>query len=417
MFFRIILKYILGYINIKIEGYSVEKLINICIKNGMLLWNIKRSKSTIVYANVGVKEFREIVRIAKKNGCKIKIINKKGLPFLLHRYKKRKIFFILIIAILFALVALSQFIWNIKIEGNEKIESSQITQILENKGIKLGTAKRNIDKQKIINEIRLERSDIAWIGIDIEGTNLIVKIVETNAKPEIVNEEDYCNVVATKDAQIVKISAQNGIPLVKEESVVTKGDILIAGWIEGKYTGTRYVHANGEVMAKVWYTKKEEVLLNQVIEQETGIKENRYKLKINKFEINLFKRLPKFEKYDTIETEKKLKIFSNFYLPIELIQITYKEKLESQITYGIEEAKDIGRKKAEEELQNEINNTNVLQKYENAYVNSNSVTIELTYEVLENIGTKEKIVFWKDEKVWKKKVLKCTQKIESFLQN
>ena len=46
-----------------------------------------------------------------------------------------------------------------------------------------------------------------------------------------------------------------------------------------------------------------------------------------------------------------------------------------------------------EELQNEINNTNVLQKYENAYVNSNSVTIELTYEVLENIGTKEKIVF------------------------
>ena len=172
----------------------------------------KRSKSTIVYANVGVKEFREIVRIAKKNGCKIKIINKKDFHFYYIDTKKEKIIFILIIAILFALVALSQFIWNIKIEGNEKIESSQITQILENKGIKLGTAKRNIDKQKIINEIRLERSDIAWIGIDIEGTNLIVKIVETNAKPEIVNEEDYCNVVATKDAQIVKISAQNGIP-------------------------------------------------------------------------------------------------------------------------------------------------------------------------------------------------------------
>ena len=87
MFFRIILKYILGYINIKIEGYSVEKLINICIKNGMLLWNIKRSKSTIVYANVGVKEFREIVRIAKKNGCKIKIINKLFFLFFFYKYK------------------------------------------------------------------------------------------------------------------------------------------------------------------------------------------------------------------------------------------------------------------------------------------------------------------------------------------
>ena len=157
MFFRIILKFSIKAIMVIIICTTVEKLINICIKNGMLLWNIKRSKSTIVYANVGVKEFREIVRIAKKNGCKIKIINKKGLPFLLHRYKKRKIIFILIIAILLALVALSQFIWNIKIEGNEKIESSQITQILENKGIKLGTAKRNIDKQKIINEIRLDQ--------------------------------------------------------------------------------------------------------------------------------------------------------------------------------------------------------------------------------------------------------------------
>ena len=32
MFFRILIKYILGYINIKIEGYFVEKFINKCIK-------------------------------------------------------------------------------------------------------------------------------------------------------------------------------------------------------------------------------------------------------------------------------------------------------------------------------------------------------------------------------------------------
>ena len=53
MFFRIILKYILGYINIKIEGYSVEKLINICIKNGMLLWNIKEVKVQLYMQMLG----------------------------------------------------------------------------------------------------------------------------------------------------------------------------------------------------------------------------------------------------------------------------------------------------------------------------------------------------------------------------
>ena len=106
--------------------------------------------------------------------------------------------------------------------------------------------------------------------------------MEAEAKPEIINEEDYCNIIATKDAQIVKISAQNGIPVVKQDDVVTKADILIAGWIDGKYTGTRYVHAEGEVKAKVWYTEKEKVALNQVIEEKTGNTEEKYKIKINK---------------------------------------------------------------------------------------------------------------------------------------
>lgn len=160
--------------------------------------------------------------------------------------------------------------WNIRVEGNNKINQSEIVSMLEQKGLKVGTLKSRVNSQEIINEIRLERADIAWIGISIEGTNAIVKIVEAEAKPEIINEEDYCNIIATKDAQIVKISAQNGIPVVKQDDVVTKGDILIAGWIDGKYTGTRYVHAEGEVKAKVWYTEKEKVALNQMIEEKTG---------------------------------------------------------------------------------------------------------------------------------------------------
>ena len=53
--------------------------------------------------------------------------------------------------------------------------------------------------------------------------------------------------------------------LSKHGDVVQKGTILIGGWIEGKYTGTRYVHAKGEVEAKVWYSKKEKIYLHQDI--------------------------------------------------------------------------------------------------------------------------------------------------------
>ena len=45
---------------------------------------------------------------------------------------------------------------------------------------------------------------------------------------------------------------------------------------------------------------------------------------------------------------------------------------------------------AKKQLNNE---QEILQKYVNTYVNSDFVEVEVTYEVLENIGTKEKIVF------------------------
>ena len=379
MFFRILFRYILGYIRIRIEGYSVEKLINVCLKNKIFFWNIKREKSTIIYTNIGVKEFKDLIQIARQTGCRVKILNKKGMPFLLNKYKKRKIIFFFLLILIILLMVLSQFIWNIKIVGNEEISTTEIAAVLEEKGIKIGVLKNNIDKQKVINEIRLERNDIAWIGIDIQGTNITVEIVETSTKPEIVNEEDYCNIVSNKDAQIVKISAQNGIPAVKEGDVVTKGDILIKGWIDGKYTGTRYVHAQGEVKAKVWYTQKERIPLKQVIESFTGNEEKKYKIKLNNFTINLFKTLSKFEKYDTIEADNKLRIFSNFYLPIDLIKITNKEKVEEEITYGTEEAKQIGIQKASEKIEEQIQDEEVLQKYIDSYANKDYVDVEVTY--------------------------------------
>lgn len=186
----------------------------------------------------------------------------------------------------------------------------------------------------------------------------------------------------------------SGIPAVKEGDIVTKGDILIKGWMDGKYTGTRYVHASGEIKAKVWYEEKEQVPLNQVVERFTGNEEQKYKIKINNFTINFFKTLSKFEKYDTIETNNKLKIFSNFYLPIELIKVTNKEKEEEKITYGIEEAKQIGIQKATEKIEKQLpEESEVLQKYINFYANKDYIEVDVTYEVLENIGTKEKIVF------------------------
>lgn len=193
---------------------------------------------------------------------------------------------------------------------------------------------------------------------------------------------------------IVKVNALNGTPLVKEGNTVKQGSILVGGWLEGKYTGMRYVHANGSVTAKVWYSQKERIELKQVKKEHTGIQENKYSVRINNFRINFYKTLSKLKNYDTIEEIKKIKLFSDFYLPIEILKTTNYENVESNIEYSKEEAKQIGIERAKETLDKQVNNKeDILNTYINYNETEQFIETEVIYEVLEEIGTKEKVVF------------------------
>ena len=387
------IQYLSGYVDIVIEGYYIEKFINICNNEHIELWNIKRENAIKLHTSVEIKNFKLLRNICKKTKCKIKIEKKSGLPFVIKKYKKRKVFIIILLIIIMGIITLSNFIWNIEVEGNSNIPKEELISLASKYGLSVGQWKGKVDEKDVINKIRLERDDIAWVGIDIKGTNAIIKIVEADKKPEIIDEDEYCNIVADKDAMITKVSAQNGTPLVKAGDIVKKGDTLIAGWLEGKYTGKQYVHSHGDIQAKVWYTTTEKIDLKETKKVETGNTENKYSVKINNFEINLFKSLPKFQKYDTINENKKLKLFSNFYLPFEIVKYTYTEYEENTVVHSIEEAKQMGVDKAAETLKENIEGKEILDKQVTVKQYNNYIEVQVTYEVEENIGVEGKIVF------------------------
>lgn len=368
MFLKIIFSHLLGYLRITVEGYYIERFINICKNKKVTIWNLKRNKDICLYLNVRINEFKNIRDVAKKTKCKIKIKSKKGLPFLLHKYKKRKIFGILLILVAFFIWLSSNFVWNVDIFEENGNDLVNIRQDLENVGLKIGNLKSKIDTKQIINKIRLERKDIAWIGIELKGTNAIVKIVKSDEKPEIIDENEYCSIISNKAGVITKINAQSGTANVKVGDTVREGDTLINGWMEGKFTGIRYVHAKGEIEAKVWHTKNKKVLYNTIEKVETGNTENKYEIKFNNFKINLYKKLSKFEIYDTIETENKIRLFSDFYLPISVLKKINKELKEENKQYTLEEAKNIGIEELQNELDNEIEDKNsIVNKNINTY--------------------------------------------------
>lgn len=355
---KIAISYILGYVRITVEGYYIERFINFCISNKILIWNIKRQKSGgKLLLNVGINDFKKLGKIAKKTRCKIKINKKRGLPFILNRYRKRKIFALFLIIITALIIVSSNYIWNIEIQVEEGEQIDGIEQELAEAGLTIGKNKNKIQSSKVIQYIRLKRKDISWMGIELKGTNAIVKLVKAKEAPEIIDENDYTNIVASKGGIISKIVAQNGTAKVKVGDTVEKGTVLIEGIMQGKYTELRHVHSIGEIEAKVWYSKVKRIYYRNEEKQYTKNEENKYSIKINDFKINFYKTLSKFEIYDTIETEKKVKIFSNLYLPISLIKTTNKEQVNIEKQYSLEEAKTIAIEQARQELNTEIGET------------------------------------------------------------
>ena len=116
MYIRLLVRLLMGYVRIEVEGYYIERFINICTNRKILIWNLKREKGVKLYLNIGINDFKNISDILKKTNCKVRILKKRGIPFLLNRYKKRKIFVILLVIMMFTIYASSRYIWYIDIK-------------------------------------------------------------------------------------------------------------------------------------------------------------------------------------------------------------------------------------------------------------------------------------------------------------
>lgn len=395
MIFKIIYMFFSGYVNLIVEGFFIERFINICMSKKIFLQDIKRENNTYLKVKILKSDFKEIRHIAKKTKCKVRIEKKSGIPFVINKYRKRKVFAIAILVIAIFIFALTKFIWNIEVVGNEEISKEEIISLANEYGIEVGKLKSNINLEKISNQIRLERDDLSWIGITIKGTNVIITIKEAIEIPEIIDKNEVCNIVASKDATISKIVVQNGTARVDVGNEVKKGDLLVEGIMESEIAMPRFVHAEANIYGKFYFEKEKKESFVQNEKVKTGNEEQKNEICINNFKINLYKGVSKFENYDTISASKKIKLFSNFYIPIEIKKITNREIKNEKKTYSEEELKSKLEKELEEELEKKYKISEYSEKEKKRSIEvkkePDGISLKLIYEIQEEIGTKEQI--------------------------
>ena len=215
-------KFLQGYVRVRLTGYAPERFLNLCSKHNILIWNLE-FKDEAYELCISVKAFRELKPILRKTKTRLIILSRHGLPFFLHRYRKRKIFFLGIVLCALSLYVMSLFIWNIEIEGNLHRTDSTILQFLEENHVYHGIKKSRLVCARLEELLRSQYDDVIWASVKIQGTRLFINIQEnlvTNQTEEAATEDTPSDLIADKDAVIYSIITRTGTPLVEKGSAV-----------------------------------------------------------------------------------------------------------------------------------------------------------------------------------------------------
>ncbi|NMB34214.1 MAG: sporulation protein YqfD [Clostridium sp.] len=382
--------YLRGYVIIEVEGYFLEKFVNICTRRQLLLTDIKRRKNSRMTLTMSIKGFKMIRPIAKKTGCRVRILRKKGLPFLVYRYRGRKTFFLGAVVFVVLFYIMTSFVWTVEVIGNKKIETDIIFEKLASLGIKPGVLKYQVDPEGIATRIVMEVDGLSYVSVLIKGTKLKVEVSEGVGIPPMVPLDQPCDIIAKRDGVVSTVIAKTGNPVIKEGDTVKEGQLLVSGSIPIKNMeeNPRQVHSIAKVLARTWYEGTHPVELTSVERVKTGQKKSNVSLVLFSKEFRLFAKEIDYEDYDKEETEKFLSLGKDLIFPFCIIVKTYYENDIIEGEVNLEEAKENAANLAYKKVLEDIpEGAEIIQRSMRFIEDENgSIIAEVILECLEDIA-------------------------------
>lgn len=360
MFLFRLMSFLFGHVLLLVQGKSLEKFINMAASRGIYLWDITRIGKDKMLVRVRLSGVKPLRHVARGTGNIFKISGREGVPFILARFKRRKMMVVGAAIFIIVLYALSSFIWFIEVSGNQQIPTEEILRIAHQGGLSKGAFKGNVDGALVERIIKDQLPTVSWVGVYLKGTHARIEIVEKKM-PGGVDSHQPAHIVANKAGLVKEILVLAGQAAVQEGDTVVPGQILISGEVlpevdPNLYPETldgapppiimpRYVHAKGIVRARVWYEGYGEAPLVEQGTKPTGERAERVSIKIGHKEIILKgpKQIP-YKQYKTKESVKKLPNWRNITVPVELVNIQYIEMADFREERTLSEA----RQKAEQ---------------------------------------------------------------------
>ncbi|OIQ12037.1 sporulation protein YqfD [Neomoorella thermoacetica] len=350
--------YLTGYLVLTISGDDPEAFLNLALARGLTLLDVTRTGKGQILVKMPVSEYRLLRPLARESHCRVRIVDKRGLPFFSRRLRGRQLLLVGVLFFLVAIYILSACVWVVDVRPEKgtlrQVTPDQVIAAARAEGLKPGAWKGRIDIRALEYGLEQRLPQLAWVGVSFHGTRAEIKVVEKIPPPAGDDYELPASIIAAKDGVIKQILVMNGEGRVAVGDTVRRGEVLISGLIlppePEKKPGEnqpqqqprpepRLVRARGIVRARVWYEEEKEIERLQVREQATGRQQRAIIIKTPGRQVVL--RGPARSPYAHYLQENKvitLPSWRNFPPPVELIISTYREIRIQKQQLGYEEA-------------------------------------------------------------------------------
>lgn len=276
-----------GYVEIAVEGGAIESFINLATGEGIRFFNLNRQKEQLLFACTPVRGFSRLRHLARRTRCRVRIRRRHGLPFFLFRFRQRRFLVAGVVGGIMLLYFLSSLVWVIQVEGAVRNNPQAVLERANQLGLRVGVPRWWINWGKVERGLKSSFPDIAFLGIEAQGTQVTLRVVEKVLPPAGNGAALPLHLVAARDGVIKEILVIAGEPQVRPGDVVKRGQILISGIVPPPGSGSRVplpgvvippprntepelVRARGIVKALVWYQAYGESPLVEESWEKTG---------------------------------------------------------------------------------------------------------------------------------------------------
>ena len=384
-----ILRFFKGYVCFKADGKFPERFLNLCANNGISVINPK-IKDGVLYAKMTTHDYKLIRHFAFVSKIRPRITKKCGFNVMLNQYKHRTGIFVGIFVFVILLNLLTMFIWNINIEGNEKVSDEKIIEILKKNNVYEGVFRASVDAKNLKQQILIDCPDLSFAAFNIDGCFATLDVRETEQK-QMEERTDYpANIVAKTGGTIISIKAYYGVPEVKIGEAVAAGDLLISGTMETTSGSVIYCNARAEVIAQTFRRLEVFVPFNQ--KQNIASDSTKTRRIVNIFGLNIPLFFGTIDKPYEIDRTEYCPVVNSKRLPFKIITAKITPQREQQYVIDEATAKKLAKTKLDKMRDKTLKN--IVKKEQNLIYTTekNGVRLIGEYVCNENIAKSKKIV-------------------------